>query len=197
MCPRLLKACAAELGEPLQYIFNMSLRLGKVPTLWKTSCIVPVPKTPRPSVLNDYRPVALTSHIMKTMERLLLHIFRPQVQHAQDPLQFGYQEKVGVEDATIYLLNRAYSYLDRRPKGGGAVRIMFFDFSSAFNSIQPLMLAEKMARMGVDPLLVTWITDYLTDRPQYVRLRNCTSETVICSTGVPQGTCLAAVFFTT
>ena len=36
--------------------------------LWKTSCLVPVPKKPSPSVLNDYRPVALTSHIMKALE---------------------------------------------------------------------------------------------------------------------------------
>ena len=44
VCSRLLKTCAAELGEPLQHVFNLSLQLGRVPTLWKTSCIVPVPK---------------------------------------------------------------------------------------------------------------------------------------------------------
>ena len=58
VCPRLLKTCAAELGEPLQRISNLSLQLGRVPTLWKTSCIVPVPKKNRPSELNDFRPVA-------------------------------------------------------------------------------------------------------------------------------------------
>ncbi|KAI4902682.1 hypothetical protein NFI96_031745, partial [Prochilodus magdalenae] len=79
--PRLLKSCAAELGAPLQHIFNLSLRLGRVPTLWKTSGLVPVPKKERPSGLNDFRPVALTSHVMKTLERLLLHLLRPQVEY--------------------------------------------------------------------------------------------------------------------
>ncbi|KAI4891862.1 hypothetical protein NFI96_004691 [Prochilodus magdalenae] len=97
VCPRLLKSCAAELGAPLQHIFNLSLCLGRVPTLWRTSCLVPVPKKGRPSELNDFRPVALTSHVMKTLERLLLHLLRPQVQHAMDPLQFAYREKVGRE----------------------------------------------------------------------------------------------------
>ena len=101
----------------------LSLQLGKVPALWKTSCLIPVPKKPHPSVLNDFRPVALTPHISKTMERPLLHILRPQVRHALDPLQFAYQEKVGVEDAIVYLMHRAHSYLD---KGKGALRIMFF-----------------------------------------------------------------------
>ena len=193
MCPRLLKTCAAELGEPLQRIFNLSLRLGRVPTIWKTSCIVPVPKKNRTSELNDFRPVALTSHLMKTLERLILNLLRPQVQHAQDRLQFAYQPDVGVEDAILYMLHRIHSHLD---KGSGTVRILFLDFSSAFNTIQPPMLHDKLNRMGVEPYLVNWIDDYLTDRPQYVRLKDITSDTVVSSTGAPQGTVLAPLLFT-
>ena len=51
------------------------------------------------------------------------------------PLQFAYQEKV--EDAILYLLHKAHSHLVR---GSSAVRIMFFDFSSAFNTIQGTVL---------------------------------------------------------
>ncbi|KAI3359708.1 hypothetical protein L3Q82_013804 [Scortum barcoo] len=191
--PRLLKACARELGHPLQRIFNLSLGQGRVPQLWKTSCIIPVPKKPHPGELNDFRPVALTSHVMKTMERLLLHHLRPQTHHALDPLQFAYREKTGVEDAIIFLLHRSLSHLDR---GSGAVRITFLDFSSAFNTIQPLLLRDKLTEMGVGSHLVAWITDYLTGRPQYVRLGDCRSDTVASSTGAPQGTVLSPVLFT-
>ncbi|KAI3353939.1 hypothetical protein L3Q82_005137 [Scortum barcoo] len=148
--PRLLKTCAAELGEPLQRIFNLSLQIGRVPTLWKTSRIVPVPKKNRPSELNDFRPVALTSHLMKTLERLFLSLLRPQVQHAQDRLQFAYQPPgVGVEDAILYLLHRAHSHLD---KGSGTVRILFLDFSSAFfNTIQPPLASGQTEQDGSGP----------------------------------------------
>lgn len=81
---------------------------------------------------------------MKTFEWLLLHVLRPQVHHAQDPLQFGYQEKMDVEDAILYLLHRAYSHLD---KERGAVRISFFDFS--FDTIRPLLLRDKLTEMRV------------------------------------------------
>lgn len=131
--------------------------------------------------------------MMKTMERLLLRILRPQVSHSLDRLQFAYQEKVGVDDAIIYLLHRVHSHLD---KGKSAVRIMFFDFSSAFNTIQPARLRDKLVQMGVDAHLVSWITDYLTERPQFVRLKDCFSETVVCSTGAPQGTVLSPFLFT-
>ena len=74
---------------------------------------------------------------MKVLERLVLAHLRPQVSTSLDPLQFAYCRKVGVEDAIIYLLQRAYSHLD---EADGTVRIMFFDFSSAFNTIQPTLL---------------------------------------------------------
>ncbi|KAI3351071.1 hypothetical protein L3Q82_005638 [Scortum barcoo] len=169
--PRLLKACARELGHPLQRIFNLSLGQGRVPQLWKTSCIIPVPKKPHPGELNDFRPVvALTSHVMmKTMERLLLHHLRPQTHHALDPLQFAYREKTGVEDAIIFLLHRSLSHLDR---GSGAVRITFLDFSSAFNTIQPLLLAPQgqtdrdgswITPGGMDHRLPDWQTSKFAD----------------------------------
>ncbi|KAJ8412582.1 hypothetical protein AAFF_G00129180 [Aldrovandia affinis] len=86
--------------------------------------LVPVPKTPRPSGSKDYRPVALTSHTMKALQRLVLEQLQPVVKPLLDSLQFAYQPQLGVEDAIIYLLNRAYAHLD---KLASTVRVMFFD----------------------------------------------------------------------
>ncbi|GLD46311.1 receptor-type tyrosine-protein phosphatase gamma-like protein [Lates japonicus] len=119
--------------------------------------------------MNDYRPVALTSHLMKTLERLFLSLLRPQVLHTQDPLQFAYRT---VDDAILHLLHQAHTHLD---KGSGTVR---------------------MVRMQVDPHQVSWITSYLTGRPQYVRLRDAVSDTVVSSTGAPQGTVLPPTLYT-
>ena len=85
--PRVLKACASQLCGVLQHLFNLSLQLQRVPVLWKTSCLVPVPKKGHPVALDDYRPIALTSHIMKVMERLVLAHLRPLVCPSEDPLQ--------------------------------------------------------------------------------------------------------------
>lgn len=98
------------------------------------------------------------------------------------PLQFAYRSHMGVEDAIIYLLHRAYSHLD---KAGSAVRCMFFDFSSAFNSIQPGLLRDKLISAHLDVPTVTWIMDSLTERPQYVCLQNRRSELTVSNVGVP------------
>ena len=42
--------------------------------------------------------------------------------------------------------------------------------------------------MGVDDTLISWITDYLTGRPQFVRLGSVLSDAVVSDTGAPQGT---------
>lgn len=39
---------------------NGKMKLGRIPVMWKTSCIVLVPV---PSGLNNFRPVALTSPV--------------------------------------------------------------------------------------------------------------------------------------
>ena len=191
--PGLLRNCADQLCEVVTYIFNLSLSLESVPVLWKTSCLVPVSKVKQAKEPNHYRPVALTSHLMKTMERLILNHLRSVVSTAMDPLQFAYRPNIGVDDAVIYLLHRALAHLEA---AGTAVRVMFFDFSSAFNTIRPALLREKLEKAGVDGQLAAWTTDYLTNRPQYVRLRNCVSEVVVSSTGAPQGTVLSPFLFT-
>ena len=99
--PRVLKPVPPSCVEYSVKYFNQSLHLQRVPVLWKMSCLVPVPKTPRPSGPQDYRLVSLTSHIMKTLERLVLEQLRPMVRPFTDPLQFTYQPRLRVEDGII------------------------------------------------------------------------------------------------
>ncbi|XP_062844406.1 uncharacterized protein LOC134303073 [Trichomycterus rosablanca] len=139
ICPRLLRICSSQLCGIFTHLFNLSLHLQRIPTLWKTSCLVPVPKKRHPTNPNDYRPVALTSHVMKSLERLVLAHIRPRVKEHMDPLQFAYQQNIGVDDALIYTLQRAHAHLDSVDT---TVRIMFFDFSCAFNTIRTTCTAR-------------------------------------------------------
>ena len=60
----LLKSCAKQLSPIFHPIFNVSLSQQKVPRL--STELIPVPKVSRPKTLNDFRPVALTSLLMKS-----------------------------------------------------------------------------------------------------------------------------------
>ena len=69
--------------------------------MWKQSEIIPVPKKENVTELNDLRPIALTSVVMKCMEKIILRKLRAVFDPIQDPFQFAYRQKRGVEDAII------------------------------------------------------------------------------------------------
>ncbi|KAI3357203.1 hypothetical protein L3Q82_015667 [Scortum barcoo] len=126
-------------ATPITACANLSLKLGRVSQLWKTSCIVPVPKTSHPKELNSCIPVALTSHLMKTLERLVLVRLRPLVRSFMDPLQFAYQpSSIGVDDAVIiYLLHTSLTHVEK-----------------AGSTITPFPLGQFQDRFGAGNALI-------------------------------------------
>lgn len=108
-------------------------------------------------------------------ERLLLHLLRPKVHHALNPLQFAYQDKVGVKDAILYLLHSSRCFLD---KGNGVVRIMFFFISPVHSILYSLYFWVKSWQIW-GWINTWWKRDFLTRRLQYVRLSIYSSDMVI------------------
>ena len=130
---------------------------------------------------------------MKCFERIVLRNLLSQTQQFFYPHQFAYKQNISTNDATLTLLNNAYTHLD---KSGSYVRILFIDFSSAFNTIQPHLMAPKLLDLDVCPRLILWILSFLVKRSQSVCFHRCLSFSCYTSTGSPQGTVLSPVLFT-
>ena len=114
----------------------------------------PVPKKLPVKVMNDLHPVALTSSVMKVFERVMLLQYdfrRCMVTDFVHPLQFDYRQGRSADDAILYVLDHVYSHLD---KPATSIHLMLYDFCSAFNTIQPRLLAEKLLAMNVHPTLI-------------------------------------------
>lgn len=192
--PATLKNCAAQLGPVYCDIYNTSLKRCEVPVIFKTSTIVPVPKKPKISSLNDFRPVALTPVAMKVLERFVLKYLKTVTDPLMDPHQFAYRANRSVEDAVALALHHVLQHLDSTPKA--YARILFIDFSSAFNTIIPVKLADKLNNFSIDPHINFWISDFLKQRPQRVRIDSLVSDVRVLSTGAPQGCVLSPLLFT-
>lgn len=136
---RTLEHCAEELNGVFQRLFQLSVDSGIVPDHWKNSIIIPISKTSRPKVLNDLRPIVLTSLVMKTLEKIVKSHIMDLPGPALDPLQFAYKPGRGVDDAKLFLLASVHEHLERT---SSYVRLLFVDFSSAFNTMQPHVLVE-------------------------------------------------------
>ncbi|KAI4876126.1 hypothetical protein NFI96_006695, partial [Prochilodus magdalenae] len=75
------------------------------------------------------------------------------------------------------------------------VRMLFIDFSAAFNTVIPFKLITKLNHLGISTTLCNWISDFLTDRPQSVKLDNLSSSVISLNTGVPQGCVLSPILY--
>jgi hypothetical protein len=68
------------------------------------------------------------------------------------------------------------------------MRMLFIDYSSAFNTIVPMKLITKLRTLGLNTSLYNWMLDFLTGRPpQVVRVGNNTSAMLILNTRAPLG----------
>ncbi|KAI5085415.1 hypothetical protein C0J45_23129 [Silurus meridionalis] len=157
---RVLRECAEQLADV--NIFNISLSSTVVPTYLRTTTIVPVQKKSTVSCLNDYRPVALTPIVMKCFERLVMRHIKTQLPPSLDPMQFAYHPNRSTDDGISTTLHLALNHLDNKDS---YVRMLFIDFSSAFNTIIPQHLVEKLNLLGLNTSLCNWILDFLTGRP--------------------------------
>ena len=102
---KLSKVCTSQLCSVFANLFNWSLRECCVPSIWKNSIICPFLKKKNTSSLNDYRPVSLTSIVIKCFEKLVLRRLLTFTNEYLDPLQFAYKPHRRTDDAILTLLH--------------------------------------------------------------------------------------------
>ncbi|KAK3511381.1 hypothetical protein QTP70_005306 [Hemibagrus guttatus] len=135
----------------------------------KTTTIIPVLKKSIVTCLNHYRPFAFTPIMIKCFKRLIMRHIKTQLLPLLDPLQFVHHLNRSKDDTIATILQLALTHLDNK---GTYVQMLFIDFSSAFNTIIPQHLTEKLSLLGLNTSLCNWILDFLTGRPQSVQIGN-------------------------
>ena len=140
----------------------------------------------------NFRPVALTSVVVKFFERFVLSHLKEIIYPLLDPLQFAYRANRSVDDAVNLALHYILQHLE---SAGTYARILFVDFSSDFNTIILAMLQEKLSQLSVSDSTCKSITDFLSDRKQHVKLGKHVSDSKPISTGSPQGCVLSPLLF--
>ena len=74
-----------------------------------------------------------------------------------DPMQFAYRANRSVDDAVNMALHFILQHLDSAET---YARILFVDYSSAFNTIIPTLLQDKLSQLHVPDSTCRWITDF-------------------------------------
>ena len=66
---RMLRESASTIAPSLSRIFNISLKLGKLPSEWKSANITPVFKKGVKETVTNHRPISLTCLVVKVLEK--------------------------------------------------------------------------------------------------------------------------------
>lgn len=169
---RVLKDCADELAEVFTTIYTLSLSTSSVPACFKAATIIPFAKQVKVTCLNDYRPVALTPIPVKCLEQLVIKYIKKDLPSTLDHYHFVYRENRSMGDASTIVLHTLMEHLERK---NTYARLLFIDFSSAFNTILPNKLLTKLYNLGLNIPLYNWTLDFLTNRCQCMRTGQHTS----------------------
>ena len=135
-------------AKPSTVIFNESVYIGVIPQDWRDGNVTPLHKSGSRKSCNNYRPVTLTSQIVKLLERLILdqlqdHLIRNNVISCK---QHGFQSKCSCVTQLIESLNDWCNAFDDKIE----TDIIYVDFSKAFDTVAHQCLLYKLLHYGID-----------------------------------------------
>ena len=136
----------------------------------------------------NYRPVSLTVHLIKLYERVVRKQMATFLEDGNllSTSQHGFRKG---RSCLTQLLHH-YDNLLRNLLENKVTDVLYLDFSKAFNKVDHEILLRKLHNIGIRGKLYDWISDFLTERKQTVKVDGKSSIPELVISGVPQGTVL-------
>ena len=189
----LLKACKATIARPIYLLWSKSFVEGIVPSYYKSSFICPLYKKGSRALASNYRPVSLTSHIIKIFERVL----RKQIVHHLESNNLLCSQQHGFRSGHSCLTQLLHHFDDilQNFLDGTDTDCIYLDYAKAFDKVDHTLLIKKMSRYGIHPKIIQWVESFLTGRTQEVVVDGHLSFAALIISGVPQGTVLGPILF--
>ena len=175
------------------HIYNLSMSTAQLPTIWKTSIIIPLPKPGKdPSDSNSYRPVSLLCPAIKVLERLIL----PDLQTTLPipDFQHGFRPKYSTISA-LNDLNQDINSGFNKSKPPHRTTLLQIDMSKAFDMVNHDKLITDINKSNLPEHLKRWFNSYLRGRQSRVKFRGKTSTSRNIRAGVPQGAVTSPILF--
>jgi len=151
------RPCCNRLGRWLTHtwsVFFVPAWQLAVPAIWRQVKVVFIPKPGRSTYrrTRDYRPISLTSFLLKTMERLVDSYLRDEALAIVPlhPNQHAYQAGKLVETALHPLIVRVEKVLDQQEIALGA----FLDIEGAFNNACYDTMCDALVRHGSEYIIM-------------------------------------------
>lgn len=191
--PALLQNTSMAFVDRLCDTYRACLKLGYIPVSWQESKVIFIPKPGKNSYAssNAYRPISLTSFLLKTLERIIEVELRSKISNSTlSRYQHAYCKGRSVESAlhnVVHIIEKAFTVKN-------STLGMFIDIEGAFNNVKTDSMIDSLNRKGVHPLLVNWISFMLRNRVIHANFGN-SSEVGYARNGTPQGGILSPLLW--
>ncbi|KAH0822734.1 hypothetical protein GEV33_000056 [Tenebrio molitor] len=153
---KVLSNCAAELSVPLSVLMKQSFRSGVLPPDWRSAIVRPIFKKGDKFDATNYRPVSLTSLVVKAMESIIYD------------QQHGFLPDKSIQSNLLGCL----ADWTREADNGNSVDVLYLDFSKAFDRVPKRRLISKLQHLVITGNLLAWINAFLSERTFCVRVGN-------------------------
>ncbi|GFU46479.1 probable RNA-directed DNA polymerase from transposon X-element [Trichonephila clavipes] len=178
----------------LLYLFNRIWREQVYPTPWQEAIVIPIlrpgkdPKNPL-----SYRPIALTSCLCKTLERMVNArlVYQLEKNKCIPLFQSGFRKGRSTLDNVIQLESKIRNAFVRR----NHLVSIFFDIEKAYDRTWRYGILRTLFDFGFRGNLPTFIQNFLKLRTFRVRLAGTLSAPFTQAEGVPQGSILSVTLF--
>ena len=179
---KVLKNCARSLAYPLSILYNLSFVTGCIPPDWKLASVVPVFKKGDENSVENYRPISLTSLVMKVFERCVRTSLLTVCNDLLDPRQNSFLADRSCVTQMIPLTEDISMSLNEKSRSD----IIYFDFAKAFDSVShDLILIKLRDNFNINGLMLKFIKAYLEGRQQQVIIGGQKSSMLSVKSWVP------------
>ena len=179
--------------EHLTALYNDSLKSCRLPSIWKTSLIIPIPKPGKDSSQGtSYRPISLLCPAAKVLVTLILPSINEFLSLAKD--QHGFRPRHSTSSALLQLSTDIETGFNQRKPPHRTVCVAI-DLTAAFDTVSHNTLISKIAGSSLPPAITRWLSCYLRGRQAATSFRGTKSSMRIVRTGVPQGSKLSPSLF--
>lgn len=192
--PVLLQKALHQIENHLLTIFTASLKFGYIPKLWQGVRVVFIPKAGKDdyTLPKSFRPISLTSFLLKTLERLIERHIKDFISE-NCPIsdsQHAFQEGKSTETALHSLINDIEYTLSHKEY---AV-CTFLDIEGAFDNVSFDAIDKALSFRNVADPIRKWTSHLLCSRA--ITYEAYGSKTTVNPTrGSPQGGVLSPTFW--
>ena len=169
------------------------METGHIPTKYKYQIITPIHKKDSRATPANYRPISLTSHIIKAFERVIRKRLVTYLE--ENKLLFKNQHGFRAHRSCLTQLVAHIDFVMNNQLQNLETDVVYLDFEKAFDKVDHQILLQKLEALNIKGKILRWLSDYLSDRKQVVVIQGTKSQEAEVISGVPQGTVLGPLLF--